>query len=47
VVQNQDDHSANHCHKQAIEIYARHAMRSEHTEKITADYRADDSQYDI
>jgi len=47
VIQNQDNHGANHCHKQAIEIYTGHAMCSEDAEKITSNYGTDDSQYDV
>jgi hypothetical protein len=40
VIHQQDDHSANHCHKQAVQIDPRDAVRSEHTEKVSADDRS-------
>jgi hypothetical protein len=47
VVYDENEDSANHSDAQAVEVYAGHSVRSEHTEEITADYGTDDSQYDI
>jgi hypothetical protein len=47
VVYDQNKDGADDSDAQAVEVYAGHSVRSEHTEEIAADYGTDDSQYDI
>jgi hypothetical protein len=47
VIQNQDENSTNHSDKQAVQVYARDAVGTEHAEQPAPNYRTNDSQHDI
>jgi hypothetical protein len=47
VIKNQDEHRPNHSNEQAIQVYTRDAVRSEHAEHPAPNYGANDSQHDI
>jgi len=44
VVEHQNNDRSNHCDEQAIQVHARDSVRSKHSEKVTTDQRANNSQ---
>jgi hypothetical protein len=47
VIHDQDENSTDHSDKQAIQVYTRDAVGSDHAEQPPSNYRTNDSQSNI